>query len=77
MKYDPEYFETTVLGILLPLTLAPELSVRHGATLATAEIILALHDCGHQLTPGKELSKYRNGNADALLILPAKKPGPL
>lgn len=54
VKYDPEYFETTVLSILLPSTLSPELSLRHGAALATAEVIQALHDCGQQLTPERE-----------------------
>ncbi|KAG0570729.1 hypothetical protein KC19_6G183600 [Ceratodon purpureus] len=54
VKYDPEYFEATVLGILLPSTLSPELSLRHGAALAAAEVVRALHDCGHQLTPERE-----------------------
>jgi hypothetical protein len=59
VKYDPEYFETTVLGILLPYTLSPELSLRHGAAIATAEVIRALHDCGHQLTPGEGFGQCR------------------
>ena len=57
MKYDPGYFETTVLGVLLPSTLSPELSLRHGAALAAAEVIRALHDCGYQLAPGEGLTK--------------------
>lgn len=75
MKYDPEYFETTVLGILLPSTLSPELSLRHGAALAAAEVIRALHDCGHPLTPGEGLMKWRIRISEPLSIFSAKKSG--
>lgn len=54
VKYDAVHFEGPVLDILLPWTLSPDLGQRHGATLATAEIIRALHECGFQLSAGKE-----------------------
>ncbi|CAK7347890.1 unnamed protein product [Dovyalis caffra] len=43
VKYDPEYFASFVLEKLIPSTLSSDLCMRHGATLATAEIVLALH----------------------------------
>ncbi|XP_073388245.1 tubulin-folding cofactor D [Physcomitrium patens] len=54
VKYDPGYFETTVLGTLLPWTLSPDLGLRHGAALAAAEVIRALHECGYPLKPDRE-----------------------
>ena len=58
MKYDPTYFETSVLGVLVPSTLSTDLCLRHGATLAAAEVIRALHNHGHPLTPGKYICKW-------------------
>lgn len=52
MKYDAAYFETTVMGMVLPSTLSTDLSLRHGATLASAEVIRALHEHKYPLTPG-------------------------
>ncbi|CAM6128397.1 unnamed protein product [Calypogeia fissa] len=56
VKYDAAYFEGPVLDILVPWTLSSDLGQRHGATLATAEIIRALHQCGFPLTAGKAKS---------------------
>lgn len=51
-KYDPGYFASTILGKLLPCTLSSDLCMRHGATLAIGEVILALHECDYVLSPG-------------------------
>uniref|UniRef100_A0A1D1Z903 Tubulin-specific chaperone D n=1 Tax=Anthurium amnicola TaxID=1678845 RepID=A0A1D1Z903_9ARAE len=45
-KYDPGYFAEYVLEKLFPFTLSPDLCMRHGATLAAGELVLALHQCG-------------------------------
>nr|XP_016438894.1 PREDICTED: tubulin-folding cofactor D-like isoform X2 [Nicotiana tabacum] len=50
-KYDPGYFASTILGKLLPCTLSSDLCMRHGATLAVGEVILALHECDYVLSP--------------------------
>ncbi|CAN6460921.1 unnamed protein product [Victoria cruziana] len=46
VKYEPSYFDDFVLEKLIPCTLSADLCLRHGATLAVAEIVLALHHCG-------------------------------
>ncbi|XP_031483378.1 tubulin-folding cofactor D isoform X1 [Nymphaea colorata] len=46
VKYEPSYFGEFVLEKLIPCTLSADLCLRHGATLAVAEIVLALHQCG-------------------------------
>ncbi|XP_009628692.1 tubulin-folding cofactor D isoform X2 [Nicotiana tomentosiformis] len=50
-KYDPGHFASTVVGKLLPCTLSSDLCMRHGATLAIGEVILALHECDYVLSP--------------------------
>jgi hypothetical protein len=52
VKYDPEYFARFVLEKLIPSTLSSDLCMRHGATLATAEIVLALHRFDYALATG-------------------------
>ncbi|CAK9217775.1 unnamed protein product [Sphagnum troendelagicum] len=54
VKYDAAYFETTVMGMVLPSTLSTDLSLRHGATLASAEVIRALYEHKYPLTPERE-----------------------
>ncbi|CAN1308050.1 Tubulin-folding cofactor D [Linum perenne] len=50
VKYDPQYFERFVLEKLIPFTLSSDLCVRHGAILASGEVVLALHQCQYTLT---------------------------
>lgn len=52
VKYDPQYFATTVVEKLIPCTLSSDLCMRHGATLATGELVLALHQCNYALPLG-------------------------
>lgn len=52
VKYDPEYFASAVLEKLIPCTLSSDLCMRHGATLATGELALALHQCNYSLPSG-------------------------
>ncbi|KAL0725356.1 hypothetical protein Bca4012_039955 [Brassica carinata] len=47
VKYEPEYFVKYVLEKLIPCTLSTDLCMRHGATLAAGEVVLALHQCGY------------------------------
>ncbi|KAF9668815.1 hypothetical protein SADUNF_Sadunf14G0042500 [Salix dunnii] len=54
VKYDPEHFASSVLEKLIPFTLSSDLCLRHGATLATAEIVLALHQCDYALATEKQ-----------------------
>lgn len=54
VKYDPEYFASFVLEKLIPSTLSSDLCMRHGATLATAEIVLALHRFDYALATEKQ-----------------------
>ncbi|XP_057422981.1 tubulin-folding cofactor D [Lotus japonicus] len=56
VKYDPEYFASTVMGKLIPCTLSSDLCMRHGATLATGELVLALHNCNYALPSDKQKS---------------------
>nr|XP_020023734.1 tubulin-specific chaperone D-like [Castor canadensis] len=44
----PEYSATHVLPALLPMTLSPDLHVRHGAILSCAEIVHALYKLAAQ-----------------------------
>ncbi|XP_068650366.1 tubulin-folding cofactor D-like [Aristolochia californica] len=55
-KYDVEYFADAVLERLVPCTLSSDLCMRHGATLAAGELVLALHKCGHILSTEKQKS---------------------
>ncbi|KAL4199389.1 hypothetical protein AMTRI_Chr03g50890 [Amborella trichopoda] len=54
VKYEPGYFCDFVLDKLIPCTLSLDLNMRHGATLAVAEIVLALHQCGAMLSIEKQ-----------------------
>ncbi|MED6133423.1 hypothetical protein PIB30_028079 [Stylosanthes scabra] len=54
VKYDPQYFATTVMEKLIPCTLSSDLCMRHGATLATGELVLALHRCSYALPLDKQ-----------------------
>ncbi|KAI4356773.1 hypothetical protein L6164_000767 [Bauhinia variegata] len=56
VKYNPEYFANTVMGKLIPCTLSSDLCMRHGATLATGELALALHQCNFALISDKQKS---------------------
>lgn len=50
VKYEPEYFVNYVLEKLIPCTLSTDLCMRHGATLAAGEVVLAVHQCGYVLS---------------------------
>ena len=52
VKYDPPYFVSTIMEKLIPCTLSSDLCMRHGATLATGELVLALHQCSYALPSG-------------------------
>ncbi|KAL6129252.1 hypothetical protein ACLB2K_072605 [Fragaria x ananassa] len=54
VKYDPEYFANYALEKVIPCTLSSDLCMRHGATLATGELVLALHQCGYALSTDKQ-----------------------
>lgn len=54
VKYEPEYFANAVLDKLIPHTLSSDLCMRHGATLATGAVILALHQCAYVLSTDKQ-----------------------
>ncbi|CAN4125852.1 unnamed protein product [Withania somnifera] len=50
-KYDLGHFASAVVGKLLPCTLSSDLCMRHGATLAVGEVVLALHEREYVLPP--------------------------
>ncbi|XP_020211483.1 tubulin-folding cofactor D isoform X2 [Cajanus cajan] len=54
VKYDPQYFASIVMEKLIPCTLSSDLCMRHGATLATGELVLALHQCSFTLPSDKQ-----------------------
>ncbi|KAJ9188468.1 hypothetical protein P3X46_003825 [Hevea brasiliensis] len=54
VRYDPEYFAGFVLEKLIPYTLSSDLCMRHGATLALGEVVLALHQCAYVLATDKQ-----------------------
>ncbi|KAJ0758992.1 putative armadillo-like helical, tubulin-specific chaperone D, tubulin-folding cofactor D [Helianthus annuus] len=54
VKYDPDYSANFVLEKLIPCTLATDLCMRHGATLAVGELVLALNNCGYTLPNDKQ-----------------------
>ncbi|TKY50779.1 Tubulin-folding cofactor D [Spatholobus suberectus] len=56
VKYDPQYFASTVMEKLIPCTLSSDLCMRHGATLATGELVLALQQCNFALPADKQKS---------------------
>lgn len=51
-KYDLGYFADSVLERLIPCTLSSDLCMRHGATLAAGELVLALHQSEIMLSVG-------------------------
>lgn len=53
VKYQPDYFANTILERLVPCTLSTDLCMRHGATLAAGELILALNELNYVLSVGK------------------------
>lgn len=54
VKYDPGYFGGHVLEKLLLWILTADLNIRHGATLASAELILSLKKNGFTFSQEKE-----------------------
>ncbi|KAK3429957.1 hypothetical protein EUGRSUZ_E01450 [Eucalyptus grandis] len=54
VKYDPEYFASYILEKLIPCTLSSDLCMRHGATLAAAELVLSLYQCHYSLPDDKQ-----------------------
>ncbi|CAI9103662.1 OLC1v1002186C2 [Oldenlandia corymbosa var. corymbosa] len=54
VKFNAEYFADVVLEKLIPLTLSTDLCMRHGATLALGEVVLALHEFGYLLPIDKQ-----------------------
>ncbi|KAK9103212.1 hypothetical protein Sjap_020466 [Stephania japonica] len=56
VKYDPGYFADFVLEKVIPCTLSSDLCMRHGATIAVGELVLALHTCGSTLSTDKQKS---------------------
>ncbi|XP_058084985.1 tubulin-folding cofactor D [Magnolia sinica] len=55
-KYDLGYFADVVLKRLIPYTLSTDLCMRHGATLAAGELVLALHQSGFMLSTDQQKS---------------------
>ncbi|KAG8363393.1 hypothetical protein BUALT_Bualt19G0017700 [Buddleja alternifolia] len=53
VKFEPEYFANVILEELVPHTLSSDLCKRHGATLATGEVVLALHEHNYVLPTDK------------------------
>lgn len=53
VKYDPDYFANYALEKIIPCTLSSDLCMRHGATLAAGELVLALHRCDYALSAGR------------------------
>ncbi|KAL6560374.1 hypothetical protein OROGR_003933 [Orobanche gracilis] len=54
VKFDPEYFANIILEKLSPCTLSSDLCMRHGAVLATGEVVLALHMHNYILSADKQ-----------------------
>lgn len=54
VKYETAYFANYALEKLISNTLSSDLIVRHGATLAAGELVLALHQCGFELPSDKQ-----------------------
>ncbi|XP_010559107.1 PREDICTED: tubulin-folding cofactor D [Tarenaya hassleriana] len=54
VKYEAEHFANYVLEKLIPCTLSTDLCMRHGATLAVGEIVVALHQCAYVLCAGTQ-----------------------
>ncbi|MCO5570692.1 hypothetical protein L7F22_024419 [Adiantum nelumboides] len=54
VKYDVDYFGGELLDKLLSWILSADLNLRHGATLASAEVILSLKETGFVFSEEKE-----------------------
>ncbi|KAL6560372.1 hypothetical protein OROGR_003931 [Orobanche gracilis] len=54
VKFEPEYFANIILEKLSPCTLSSDLCMRHGAVLATGEVVLALHMHNYILSADKQ-----------------------
>ncbi|XP_052192957.1 tubulin-folding cofactor D [Diospyros lotus] len=54
VKYNPENFANFVLEKLIPCTLSSDLCMRHGATLAAGELVLASYRCDYALSAEKQ-----------------------
>ncbi|XP_057533756.1 tubulin-folding cofactor D isoform X1 [Amaranthus tricolor] len=54
VNYDPEYYANIVLDKIIPSTLSADLYMRHGATLAAGEVVLALHKRNYSLSSDKQ-----------------------
>ncbi|KAJ7541816.1 hypothetical protein O6H91_10G078100 [Diphasiastrum complanatum] len=53
-KYESALFEDTILQTLISRSLSSDLNLRHGACLAAAEVVKALHECGFRFSSEKE-----------------------
>ncbi|KAL0339271.1 UNVERIFIED_CONTAM: Tubulin-folding cofactor D [Sesamum angustifolium] len=54
VKFEPEYFANVVLEKLVPCTLSSDLCMRHGATLAIGEVVLALRRHNYVISTDKQ-----------------------
>lgn len=52
VRFEPDYFANAILDKLVPSSLSSDLCMRHGATLAYAEVVLALHQHNYVLSTG-------------------------
>lgn len=53
VKFEPENFANVILEKLVPCTLSSDLCMRHGATLAIGEVVLALHKHNYAISTGQ------------------------
>ncbi|KAK7848916.1 tubulin-folding cofactor d [Quercus suber] len=72
VKYDPEYFADSVVEKIVPCTLSTDLCMRHGATLAAGELVLALHQCDKQhriagVVPAIEKARLYRGKGGEIM----------
>lgn len=54
VKFEPEYFANVIMEKLVPCTLSSDLCMRHGGTLATGELVLALYKHNYALSTDKQ-----------------------
>ncbi|KAL0347692.1 UNVERIFIED_CONTAM: Tubulin-folding cofactor D [Sesamum calycinum] len=54
VKFEPEYFANVILEKLVPCTLSSDLCMRHGATLAIGEVVLALRRHNYVISTDKQ-----------------------
>ncbi|KAL8542768.1 hypothetical protein ACS0TY_003596 [Phlomoides rotata] len=57
VKFEPENFANVILEKLVPCTLSSDLCMRHGATLAIGEVVLALHKHNYAISTGGEIMR--------------------